>query len=332
MDKEPTSGIERAVFGAVGHHDIDAWLSRHLQARLGGDLAHILFRSGRIAAVYGAALSDGRQVVVKVHRRVADLAYLRAAAACQRRLAEVGYPCPEPLDGPATTDGLTAVIETLCSDGQPGNSHEPNTRRAMAHALVEQLELLRGAAVDGLVAGAPAWAHYEHGPWPQPHDPIFDFTTTPPAFSWLDDLARRAANVLEQAGPADAVAHADWTCGNLRFQHGRVSCSYDWDSLAAAPEPVLVGLAAGCFTEGSTAGATTPTAAEVIGFLRDYEQARSHPFRDAEQRTAAAAVTWVLAYNARCELSLLPPSERPARGSSLHALTTHRDTYLNLRW
>ncbi len=178
MDEELASGIERAVFGAVGRDDIDAWLSRHLRARLGGDLSHIVFRSGRIAAVYGAALSDGRQ-------------------------------------------------------------------------------------------------GYEHGPWPQPHDPILDFTTTPPAFTWLADLARRAASVLNHAGPPDAVAHADWTCGNLRFHDGRVSCSYDWDSLAAAPEPVLVGLAAGCFTEGSSAGATTPTTVEVTGFLRDYEQVRS---------------------------------------------------------
>ena len=330
MDEERTSGIERAVFGAVGRVDIDAWLGRHLGARLGGDLSHILFRSGRIAAVYGAALSDGRQVAVKVHRRVADLAYLNAAAACQRRLAQVGYPCPEPLDGPATTDGLTAVIETLCSDGEPGNSHEPSIRRAMAQALFEQLELLRGAAVDGLVAGAPAWARYDRGPWPQPHDPIFDFTTTPPAFTWLDDLARRAAGVLNHAGPADCVAHADWTCGNLRFQDGQVSCSYDWDSLAAAPEAVLAGLAAGSFTEGGT-GADTPTTEEVTGFLRDYEQVRS-PFSEAEQRIAAAAVTWVLAYNARCQLSFLPPGGRPARGSSLEALTTHPDAYLNLRW
>jgi hypothetical protein len=43
MDEEPTSGIERAVFGGVGRDNIDAWLRRHLQARLGGDLAHILF-------------------------------------------------------------------------------------------------------------------------------------------------------------------------------------------------------------------------------------------------------------------------------------------------
>jgi hypothetical protein len=57
------------------------------------------------------------------------------------------------------------------------------------------------------------------------------------------------------------VGHADWTCGNLRFANGRVNASYDWDSLAAAPEPVLVGLAAASFTQGSSTGATTPTTA-----------------------------------------------------------------------
>ena len=65
MDDELASGIERAVFGAVGRDNIDGWLSRHLRTRLGIDLSRIMFRSGRIAAVYGAALSDGRQVAVK---------------------------------------------------------------------------------------------------------------------------------------------------------------------------------------------------------------------------------------------------------------------------
>lgn len=92
---------------------------------------------------------------------------------------------------------------------------------------------------------------------------------------------------------------------------------------------MLAGLAAGSFTEGSTEGATTPTTAEVTGFLRDDEQARSGPFSEAERRTAAAAVTWVLAYNARCELSLLRPGGRPAQGSALHTLTTHRDAYFD---
>ena len=138
--------------------------------------------------------------------------------------------------------------------------------------------------------------------------------------------------MLQQAGSPDAVAHADWTCGNLRFHKGQVSCSFDWDSLAAAPEAVLVGLAAGSFTQGSSAGATIPTTREVTGFLRDYEEVRSHPFSDAEQRTAAAAVTWVLAYNARCQVSFLPLGGGPADGSSLEALTTYPDAYLDLRW
>jgi hypothetical protein len=61
--------------------------------------------------------------------------------------------------------------------------------------------------------------------------------------------------VLERAGPPDAIAHADWTCGNVRFHDGQVSSSYDWDSLAAAPEPVLVGLSAGSFTSGGIGAA-----------------------------------------------------------------------------
>src|SRR6202521_2235954 len=145
MDDELASGIEQAVFGAVGRDNIDGWLSRHLRARLGIDLSRIVFRSGRIDAVYGAALSDGRQVAVKVHRRPGDLAYLSAATACQRRLADAGYPCPAPLHGPATTDGLTGVIETLLTDGEPGNAHEPSTRRAMAQALFRQFGILSGA-------------------------------------------------------------------------------------------------------------------------------------------------------------------------------------------
>jgi hypothetical protein len=172
VEDEVASGIERAVFGAVGRGDIDAWLRRQLRARLGGDLSQILFRSGRIGAVYGAALEDGRQVAVKVHRGVADLAYLSAAAGCQRRLADLGYRCPEPLDGPAVTDGLTAVVERLCSDGRPANSHEPTIRRVMAHALFEQLRLLPGAAVDSLVVGARSGPG-TNAALAQPHDPIF---------------------------------------------------------------------------------------------------------------------------------------------------------------
>ena len=332
LDNELVRGVERAVFGPVSRNDIDAWVEKHVRARLGVAISGFVFRSGRVAAVYGAVLGDGRSVAVKVHRRPVNVAYLSAAIACQRRLADAGFPCPRPLDGPAATDDLTTVIETLVADGEPGDGHKPGVRLAVARSLFEHIDLLRGHPVDKLVGGAPAWSCYEHGPWPEPHDPIFDFTTTPAGFGWLDDLARRAAAVLGDAGPPELIAHADWSCGNLRFHGGKVSSSYDWDSLAVAPEAVLVGLCAGGFTSGGGAGADTPTPDEMTAFLRDYEDVRADPFNEPQQKAAAAAITWVLAYNGRCEASFMPPGGLPRVGFPLEAISTHRDTLLALRW
>ncbi len=330
MRAESPSGIETAVFGTTDRAGIDGWLRRHLRERLDGELTRVLFRAGRVSAVYGAELRDGRRVAVKVHRGPADPAYGTAAVACQRRLHAEGYPCPEPLDGPAATGGRTAVVESLLTDGVPGDGHEAGVRRALARSLSRQVDVLRGTPVHAIAAGAPAWTRHHRGPWPEPHDPLFDFGATPPAFAWLDDLAGRAAGVLADAGPADHVAHADWSCGNLRFSGTEVVASFDWDSLAAGPEAVLAGMSAGSFPAGGTAGAAAPTAAEVAAFLRDYEDARRRRFRPAGWRTAAAAATWVLAYNARCEVCVLPTGGLPPRGSALHALAADPDGHLAL--
>jgi hypothetical protein len=75
MGDELANGIERAVFGPVGRNDIDTWVGKHVRARLGLTMASVVFRSGRLAAVYGAVLSDGREVAGKVHRRPVDEAY-----------------------------------------------------------------------------------------------------------------------------------------------------------------------------------------------------------------------------------------------------------------
>lgn len=334
------SGIERAVFGQHDRGEIDRWVAAHVAARLGDQVTQVLFRSGRVSPVYGLLLRSGTAIVVKVHRPPAGVEYLAAAIACQRRLADAGYPCPRPLDGPATTSGLTAVIETLLDEGEAGNAHDPSVRSAMARALHTQVQTLRDTADDqahdsqlhALRVGAPAWSRYEHGSWPTPHDPIFDFSTTPPGWAWLDRLASQASQILSTTRHVDAVAHVDWICGNLRFDSHEVSASYDWDSLAAGPEPVLVGLSAGAFTAGSTNGDQAPSPLEVRQFLQDYDRLRARPLTSSEQETAAAAATWVMAYNARCNLSLLAPGIPPDPYLPLHAIATYRDAYLSIRW
>lgn len=202
----------------------------------------------------------------------------------------------------------------------------------MARSLRTQVQLLQDTSGGDLIAGAPAWTHYELGPWPKHHDPIFDFTTTAQGFAWLDELAQRAGEVLAQSGPPDAIAHVDWVCMNLRFRDGKVSASYDWDSVAAGPEPILVGLSAGAFTAGSTGGDDAPSPSEVTSFLRDYDEARPQPFSDADQRAAVAGATWVLAYNARCGVSSLADGEAIPDGSPLDIIAKYREGFLDIRW
>jgi Phosphotransferase enzyme family len=332
VSSDPVSGVERAVFGALSDDEVTAWLAEHVRARLAVEVACVSFRSGRVSAVYGLRLASGVAVVVKVLRTPVDLNRLRIGTACQRRLAEAGFPCPRPLDGPATTDGRTAIVETLLERGGSGDAHDASTRRAIARSLAAHVDMLRGVDADALVPGAPGWAVYQHGPWPVPHDPVFDFSSSPVQYGWLDELARDAARTL---GPPDqdaVVGHGDWVCQNLRFAGGEVVAAYDWDSLVGRPEPVLAGLSAGAHTEGSSSGSTAPTPDEVASFLADYDQARARRFTPTEQADAAAAATWVLAYNARCELSAQRASHEPSPGSPLSMLSRHGATYLRLRW
>ena len=325
-------GIERAIFGAVTAHDVTAWLDRHMHRRLSLGVQAVLFRAGRLAAVYGLQLTNGSDIVAKVYRG-ADGERLAAAVSCQRLLADARYPCPAPLDGPVEVDSRVVLLEALLDRGERGDAHHAATRRAMARALAEQISILR--SVPPLQSGLlkpPAWAAYHNGPWPKPHDPIFDFSTTPVGFEWLDHLATLAAEALVPRRPPDVVGHSDWVCQNVRFNQDGVSAAYDWDSLLAESEPVLVGLVAGAHTEGSSAGADAPTPQEVVTFLSEYEANRHVPFSKSDQAAAAAAATWVLAYNARCGLSAETFGSPASEGSPLKILSRYGASYLMLRW
>ncbi len=347
---EVVDGIERATFGRVPRHQVDTWLDQYLRGHLDSGLAHVLFRAGRVSAVYGCRLDDGREVAVKVHRPGTDLAHLRAAVQAQQHLSSGGYPCPQPVHEPTVVDGRVVVAETLLSEGQLADATEPPVRRALVISFAGQIELLRPLAADPalrgpLRAGAPAWAAYEQGPWPAPHDPIFDFTHRPERFGWVDDLAAEAAsvlNALDRRGVlgTDVIGHSDWYDGNVLFQPATqdgsaagevvVSAAFDWDSLVARPEAVLVGMSAGSYTAGGAANEAAPTVAQVVSFLEDYQQARVGFLVDEQWVAAAAAACWVMTYNARCEVCFLDPEAEPDPGSALHALAAAGRDYLFL--
>jgi Phosphotransferase enzyme family len=326
------AGIERAVFGEVTEDYVIAWLDRHVQGRLSTTVRDVFLRTGRVTAVYGLRLNDGSVLAAKVHRHPVSLARLAAATTCQRILANAGFPCPVPVDGPATNGSHAVVLESWMDVGERADAADPAIRLAMARALAEQMDILKSVPPGLLADDRPAWTVFEGGPWPTPHDAIFDFTTTPPGFEWLERIAQDAADVLHRRGKAAVIGHGDWVCQNMRFRDGAVTAAYDWDSLIGACEPVIAGLSAGAFPEGGTSGGDAPTPAEVAMFLTDYDGVRGTRFSGREQARAAAAATWVLAYNARCGLSLQERGFPQHQNSPLRMLAKYRGAYMSQRW
>jgi hypothetical protein len=142
--------------------------------------------------------------------------------------------------------------------------------------------------------------------WPPPHDARHNFAGTTSGAEWIDQLGVWALMVQDEiAGGDRVVGHTDWRVQNLRFTGSSLSAAYDWDSLGMEREPVLVGLVARGFSVDwrSPCVRRLPCVEEALGFIGDYEAARSKPFSREEHRLARAALVWRMAYSARCEHS-----------------------------
>ena len=328
----PPSGTERAVFGSGTSEEIYALLDGHVLQQLGSRIARLRFRAGRIDAVWGVDLEDGRAVVMKTHRPPADPEPLRVVAETLRVLSAASFPCPTPLSGPDQVQGHVITIQTLLSGDVP-DGRDPATRALLAVGLAQHIELLRSRPDLVSRAGAgPSWCHYAGGPWPVPHDTLVDFSTTPPEYEWLDQFGRRVSEQILAHRDADAVVvgHADWYAGNTVVAHGRLVGTFDWE-LVADTEAVIAGFAAACYGQRGTSAGGTSTPEQVADFMRDYDTARAWPLTQDERRTAAAAAAWICAFNARWQVALLD-HDLSDDYPSVVQVQQRQDDYLDLDW
>lgn len=100
------------------------------------------------------------------------------------------------------------------------------------------------------------------------------------------------------------VGHADWYAGNTAVVDGALVGTFDWE-LVADTEAVIAGFAASCYASSSTGGGGLSTPEEVAAFMIDYNHARGRPLSHREQRAAAGAAAWILAFNARWQVALI---------------------------
>ena len=86
-----TTDTERAVHGTGSLGELQSFLNAYAWDRLGSPIAKVRFRAGRIDAVWGVELDDGRAVVIKGHRPPADIDAIAAARDAQRLLTAANF-------------------------------------------------------------------------------------------------------------------------------------------------------------------------------------------------------------------------------------------------
>lgn len=272
---------------AVDAASLAVWCEAHL----GSPADRELFRTGHLTRVIGTRLADGREVVVRIRPAASRIA---ACTEVQRRLFDSGYPCPQPLAGPAPLDHYEATAESYIPAGtllpDSGRSAQP-----FAAALAQLVQLAPGPGQVAPLTPAPAWTAWNHDQgelWPWPEDLDVDLNQVA-GFDWIDAAGRAARQKLREGQDQAVIGHGDWITDNLRWDGHRLLVVYDWDSLIVDSEAVIAGLAAAIYLP--RLASTT----ETREFLDAYAAARGRPFSPGELERCWAAGVWTRAFDAK---------------------------------
>jgi Phosphotransferase enzyme family len=281
----------------------DALLADWCLRYLGVPLNRVFFRSGYLSDVVGVELSSGLRAVVKARpfqSRIAGCLQVQAA------LANIGFPCPEPLTVATRVHGMTVTAETEVPGGSP---RPPEAGAAPFAALLARLiaSAPAPAAVPGLMPSPPwtAWDHPGRRLWPDldEHGQDLNIVAAP---EWVDDAARRVRERLTSTLGRVCIGHGDWEPQNIRWTGRNPLVVHDWDSVIAQPETAIVGLASAMWPRE---GGSDPIAsvAQTADFITSYQRFADREWEAADVRDAWAAGLW---------LGLLFAKQEAAEGGS----------------
>ncbi|MET1001686.1 MAG: phosphotransferase [Acidimicrobiia bacterium] len=314
--------LERAVFGTADPDAlaaaVDAWCVEHL----GAGIARYHFFDSSSGSVHGVALTNGRDVVVKVHRPALPFSYLATMFHVQGALVEHGIPGPRPLVAPVPYGPAHVGAETMLPPMPRADGHDPAVRRAIARGLADFVATGHALGFDRRTDFAHPMALDDPTRlYPEPHSRRFDFAATTAGAEWIDDLARRAHAARRVVG-APALVHGDWRIENVEVADGRVVAIFDWDSVCVEPEMRAVATAARTYPVDwqRPNGEHFPSDADMAAFVTDYEDARGAPFTTDERTQVAVEIVAGVAYGARCEQSIQYPEELDTQQDMLRRL------------
>lgn len=297
------------VSGSARELPTPSLLAAWCEQWLGAEPTDVLFHRGHLSQVIGLRVADGSAVVIKLRPPSERLS---ACVVVQRHLWAAGFPCPEPLAGPAPLGALSATAEVLMEDGSqlPFMDDSP---RLFAQALERLVTLAPPVTSLPTLEPSPPWVGWDHdqrGTWPEPDDIEADLNAHVGPH-WIEDAgARVRRRLLQPSALPIVVGHADWESQNLRWVNRRLHVVHDWDSVVGQREATIAGAASAVYT-ATGAPNTSASVEQSEAFLVAYAQARGHPWSEEELELAWAAGVWVRVFNAK-KATLRPGGETPS--------------------
>ncbi len=276
-----------------------ALLNEWCEKWLGAVPRRLMFERGHISRVIGARLSDGRPVVIKVRPFAPRIS---GCVAVQRHLFSTGFPCPEPLAGPAPLGGDIATAEVYVPGGVALTANG-RVAALFAELLVDLLNRAPPLPAVPSLEPAPPWVGWNHegpGTWPHPDDLDVDLNNDYGPH-WIDQLGSRLRARLSGCATQSRIGHVDWESHNIRWEGTTPLAVDDWDSVAVLDERAIAGAAATVFPSSPDGRVIAATIDQTQIFLDAYQAARGVYWSTEEQEICWAAGLWVLAYNAKKE-------------------------------
>ncbi len=249
---------ELSVFGTADPARIRDIVERFCRSRFGQSAVGAHFYASSVGCVVGLGLESGRDVVMKAYQRRWRPTFLEAVQQAQRCAASVGLPCALPETAPApVAEGADtfAVVESWLPDPGMDGLGTDAALRVSAAGLARQISACRILARSAALREHPLRTT-TGGLYGEPHSPHFDFERSSAGAEWIDELARRAAQIRDGDDTPLVVGHTDWSARNVRYDERRLLAVYDWDSVALVAESTAVGQAAVTWRVTAEAGGT----------------------------------------------------------------------------
>jgi hypothetical protein len=229
---------------------------------------------------------------------------IAGCSAVHRHLFAKGFPCPEPLAGPAPFGSRIATAEAYLPGGEPLRV-DADTTRLFAGLLAKLVASAPSPAELPTLDPPPAWvgwSHDGHGIWPPADDLEVDLNQETGS-AWVDEVGRRVRARLAAPSGTPMAGHVDWESQNLRWNGLSPYSVDDWDSVATLSEPEIAGAAAAIFPSSADGRTVAATVGQTAAFLEAYRKARAVDWSAEQLEVCWAAGLWVLAFNAKKEVS-----------------------------